>query len=156
MTLGNIKNLRKQEDGFTIVELLIVIVIIGILAALVIVAYTGIQNRARATKAETNASVVQKKAEAYAADDSLGNGVYPTTAAAMSGASGTASLSGTNIVVGFAAPTNANGQTNVQLFTCDAGQGFQIKYFDYNTNAVSVSPKTKTGGTQTTCTAPTS
>jgi prepilin-type N-terminal cleavage/methylation domain-containing protein len=35
--------------GFTIVELLIVIVVIGILAAIVIVAYNGIQNSANAT-----------------------------------------------------------------------------------------------------------
>ncbi|MFZ2836491.1 MAG: prepilin-type N-terminal cleavage/methylation domain-containing protein [Candidatus Saccharimonadales bacterium] len=32
----------KQQSGFTIVELLIVIVIIGILAAITIVAYNGI------------------------------------------------------------------------------------------------------------------
>ena len=34
------------KQGFTIVELLIVIVVIAILAAITIVAYTGIQNRA--------------------------------------------------------------------------------------------------------------
>jgi prepilin-type N-terminal cleavage/methylation domain-containing protein len=37
----------KKQTGFTIVELLIVIVVIGILAAITIVAYNGIQDRAR-------------------------------------------------------------------------------------------------------------
>ena len=35
--------------GFTIVELLVVIVVIGILAAIAIVSYTGIQNKANTT-----------------------------------------------------------------------------------------------------------
>ena len=38
--------MRKSISGFTIVELLIVIVVIGILASIVIVAYTGIQTQA--------------------------------------------------------------------------------------------------------------
>ena len=38
---------KDKQSGFTIVELLIVIVIIGILAAITIVAYGGIQQRAR-------------------------------------------------------------------------------------------------------------
>ena len=46
---------HKQQHGFTIVELLIVIVVIGILAAITIVAYNGIQNRA--TNQQTIASV---------------------------------------------------------------------------------------------------
>ncbi len=154
MTFQNIKNTRNKNSGFTIVELLIVIVIIGILAALVIVAYNGIQNRARTTKAQTNAAVVQKKAEAYNADDTLGNGTYPTTAAQMTGATGTASLAGTGIVVGFAAPTSANGQTTVQLFTCDSGQGFYVRFWDYTANAVSTT--TLKGGTQVSCAAPAS
>lgn len=45
-----VKNNSSQKSGFTIVELLIVIVVIGILAAITIVAYNGIQNRANNTK----------------------------------------------------------------------------------------------------------
>ena len=55
----------KDQKGFTIVELLIVIVIIGILAALVIVAYNGIQNRAKASAQQAAADVLSKKIEAY-------------------------------------------------------------------------------------------
>jgi prepilin-type N-terminal cleavage/methylation domain-containing protein len=39
--------MRKSKSGFTIVELLIVIVIIGILASIVVVSYNGFQQRAR-------------------------------------------------------------------------------------------------------------
>ena len=43
-----------NKSGFTIVELLIVIVVIGILAGIVIVAYNGIQNRAHDTAIESD------------------------------------------------------------------------------------------------------
>ena len=39
--------LKSKNAGFTIVELLIVIVVIGILAAITIVAFNGVQNRAK-------------------------------------------------------------------------------------------------------------
>ena len=52
-------NLRaKSQKGFTIVELLIVIVVIAILAAISIVAYTGVQENARATQRLSNAQTV--------------------------------------------------------------------------------------------------
>lgn len=43
----SISNLKTVRQGFTIVELLIVIVVIAILAAITVVAYGGIQRRAK-------------------------------------------------------------------------------------------------------------
>jgi prepilin-type N-terminal cleavage/methylation domain-containing protein len=50
----------RQHSGFTIVELLIVIVVIAILAAITIVAFNGVQERARVTKANSELATLQK------------------------------------------------------------------------------------------------
>lgn len=55
----------NKQKAFTIVELLIVIVVIGILAAISIVSYNGIQDRARDTSVKNSASQVQTKIEAW-------------------------------------------------------------------------------------------
>ena len=67
-------SLKTKQQGFTIVELLIVIVVIGILAALVITTFTGIQQRARNTERETDIKALHGQVEAYYAQ----NGYYPT------------------------------------------------------------------------------
>ena len=61
------------KDGFTIVELLIVIVVIAILAAIVTIAYNGIQMRA---KESTLISDLSQNAKSVGAVQVL-NGVYP-------------------------------------------------------------------------------
>jgi len=66
--------IKKRQSGFTIVELLIVIVVIGILAALVITTYSGIQQKARDTKRQTDARAQYSMLEAYYAQN---GGGYP-------------------------------------------------------------------------------
>lgn len=70
---------RIKQTGFTIVELLIVIVVIGILAAITIVAYNGIQSRARISGIQTNLLNIGKMALLYQAD----SGSYPTSDAGV-------------------------------------------------------------------------
>ena len=63
----------KNKQGFTIVELLIVIVVIGILAAITIVAYNGVQTRARTSVAQSKIKTIEKALSLYYAD----NSAYP-------------------------------------------------------------------------------
>ena len=62
-------NTVSRRRGFTIVELLIVIVVIGILAAITIVAFNGVQNKAKASAAQSAVSQASKKIIAYAAEN---------------------------------------------------------------------------------------
>lgn len=62
-----------HRTGFTIVELLIVIVVIAILAAIAIVAYTGIQKRAYYNRAVSESSSIARAVRMYQAD----RGTYP-------------------------------------------------------------------------------
>lgn len=57
-----------SQSGFTIVELLIVIVVIGILAAITIVAYNGIQERARASSVTSALGQANRKLAVYQVD----------------------------------------------------------------------------------------
>ena len=69
--------LRKAaQKGFTIVELLIVIAVIGILAVLVLNTYSGVQARARDTDRTNDITQISTQLEVYFAD----NGKYPTYA----------------------------------------------------------------------------
>jgi prepilin-type N-terminal cleavage/methylation domain-containing protein len=67
---------KNKQSGFTIVELLIVIVVIGILAGLVITTFNGIQQKARDTERQTDIKALHSQLEAFWAQ----KGYYPSLA----------------------------------------------------------------------------
>lgn len=72
--------MKRSNSGFTIVELLIVIVVIGILAAITIVAYNGVQERARASSVSSALGQANKKLAVYQVDNP---DVYPADKTAL-------------------------------------------------------------------------
>lgn len=88
-------SLKKRDQGFTIVELLIVIVVIGILAALVLNSFQGVQARARDTERRTDINAVATQLEVYYND----NGGYPSASdlAVTGSAWATANLKGLDL-----------------------------------------------------------
>lgn len=59
---------HKHQPGFTIVELLVVIVVIGILAAITVVSYNSIQNRGYDTSVQNDLKNIAKQLELYNAE----------------------------------------------------------------------------------------
>lgn len=65
--------MKRTTSGFTVVELLVVIVVIAILASITVVAYTGIQDRARVTKKEAEIGMFARKVQIY----EINHGAWP-------------------------------------------------------------------------------
>ena len=145
--MANLINNIKKDRGFTIVELLVVIVVIGILAAITIVSYTGITAKANTTKALSNAQSVQNVAEVMAAD----NGNYPRLSTNFTTGSTTTKLpSGISLFYtggtgNNATPSATNGTVTVWYQYCGAiaapaagaELGGRIRFWDFSTSALS-------------------
>jgi type IV pilus assembly protein PilA len=136
-----LNNIKTKDRGFTIVELLIVIVVIAILAAISIVAYNGIQNRSKTSAGQALASQIAKKVEAYytlagtypnpGADLAAGTlDDYPESTVDNTAALGTQA---TGAAVSGQSATVANNGTVVTSWGCAAGAN--VWYWDYSTSA---------------------
>ena len=137
-------NTKTKQSGFTIVELLIVIVVIAILAAISIVAYNGIQNRGKSSAAQSAANAIVKKAEAANTVASS----YPTSAAGFS-ANNESAIAGQGISLSATAPTSSNGTNTVLYQACaTATDGARIQYYDF----AAATTKYVYAGTGSTCT----
>ena len=71
--------MNKRISGFTVVEVMVIIVIIGVLASVTIVSYRGVQERARTAQTLTAANQWIKVLQTYKAR----NGAYPNVAGCL-------------------------------------------------------------------------
>ena len=133
MTTKNIKN-----QGFTLVELLIVIVIIAILTVVSLVAYNGLQNKAKTSAAKSTVDSVAKKAELYNTEE----GKYPAKISVLTGADTKKSyyIAPANVTeLGSTAFSSTTPTTAVKYVPCpDTGDatGATISYYDYSENKI--------------------
>jgi prepilin-type N-terminal cleavage/methylation domain-containing protein len=139
----------KINKGFTIVELLIVIVIIGILAAITIVAYNGIQNRGKTAALQSAADNAAKKAEVYNSDVAP----YPSNPSQLTGAAATTTYQLTGVTfdaTAFSAGNKPVTNSELTFYRCGTNTtaaaidlatttvvtGTRIDYWDWTANAV--------------------
>ena len=65
----------KKKCGFTLIEVMVVVVILGILAAMLVPQLMGRPDQAKAVKARTDIIAIENALDLYKLD----NGTYPTT-----------------------------------------------------------------------------
>ena len=120
-------NLKRQSCGYSIVELVVVIVVIGILATIVIVSYNGVQNRAIANSLRSD---LNNASDFLRVDRALSStGVFPTTLAAANGGMGVKASSGTAFTY------TVNNTNTPKTFCLTATKNAQI----YNINQEGIS-----------------
>ena len=163
MGFMNTKAKLQGQRGFTIVELLIVVVVIAILAAITIVSYNGITNRANASASESLVATWRKKIELYQAEQTT----YPLTSANLSGDT-TKSFYIPSSSLSTTDPVATTGTDKVRVLACAASgstapttnagvSAVKIIYWDYDksggagTDAVIIGTTSITGTTVTGC-----
>src|SRR4051812_46640721 len=114
----------REEGGFTLIELMIVIVILGILAGIVLFAVGGITDRGTTAACKTDVSTIQTGVEAYYAK----NGSYPAHLVPTLTKSGVGSDQFLKWDAGFTGTTAEDGP-GAATSDVHEGTGYLVTYY---------------------------